>query len=784
MEIFGDTLMFGSVRSAPDDLDLGDLEVKTGQDAIFAIAEVMDRQRREVAERRAREDERCGEPRHEATDDGVIWEFVVVDEEFARIVGCELPEVAPCVLAVPGELGDLVVLELGPGACESLAGVEEIVCADCIQVIGPSAFRMCRDLRRLVLPDATANFDSSWVNQCRALEELVLPGMLERVDLEVFGVDGLRRLTIGMGTSTVEPGACANSKLALVHVDARNPFLATDCISIFERAHVGEDDGQMRLAAVAVPVEEYEVPVSCVEIGAKAFACCPELRSVTLPDGVQSIGAHAFSRTKLREFTAPTSLRRIEKRAFFRCRELEGVMLDEGLVEIGEEAFAESGITELRVPVSVRQLACDCVARTDVRCSGDDATLVIEDGGMLWLDERGVLYASDWDKWTGHLSHLLPVHADTETNDLSICPSRVLVGAMEPELVEYAVAPGCEIICERAFANMPRLQRVTLPEGVVEIGDAAFRGSRSLRSVHFPESLRSIGDEAFFDTALEGVYLPAAFEHLGKLALVTAGARSIGGRPSLVNVRVSPNCARFYHTGGLLCERTDEGTSRVVLYDESRADVTIPHEVDTLAPFAFGNATQLSSLAIGTNVRHIQDRALNVNCLIEHIRVDFVEPIQGHDCVDLHFPVTFRSLNEIVRGFNSMTYLNPEALLARYDACVVNMHDYDAKSMAPIDLYGQLTRIIGRLRDPLFLSENTRRMYGQILRDNLVEMCVAAARHDDRESVDALVDLGYLDRETLLPVIEAVGALQDAAMTGYLLELQRTLAGRGLDFEL
>ena len=107
----------------------------------------------------------------------------------------------------------------------------------------------------------------------------------------------------------------------------------------------------------------------------------------------------------------------------------------------------------------------------------------------------------------------------------------------------------------------------------------------------------------------------------------------------------------------------------------------------------------------------------------------------------------------------------------------INMHDYDAKSMAPIDLYGQLIRIIERLRDPLFLSENTRRMYGQILRDNLVEMCVAAARHDDRASVDALVELGYLDRETLLPVIEAVTKLQDAAMTGYLLELQRHLGG-------
>ena len=48
-----------------------------------------------------------------------------------------------------------------------------------------------------------------------------------------------------------------------------------------------------------------------------------------------------------------------------------------------------------------------------------------------------------------------------------------------------------------------------------------------------------------------------------------------------------------------------------------------------------------------------------------------------------------------------------------------------------------------------------------------------------------LVELGYLNRETLLPVIDAVGALQDAAMTGYLLEIKRRLFQHSaVDFDL
>lgn len=350
MEIFGDTLMFGSVRSAPDDIDLGDLEVKTGQDAIFAISEVMERQRREVEERRAREEGRCSEPRREVAADGVVWEYVVVDDAFARITGCVLPDDGMRELVVPGELGGLAVLELGAGACEMLEGVERAICADCIEAIGPSAFRMCRDLRVLVLPRMTTRFDSSWINQCRKLEELVLPGMLERVGPEVFEVGELARLTIGVGTTSVEPGAFANSRLAEVHVASGNPFLATDCISVFERVRVGEEDGGLRLAAVAVAQDEYEIPAGCVEIGAKAFACCSGLRRVVLGAGVQAIDAHAFARTGLCEVELPPGLRRIGKRAFFRCRELESLELPESLCEIGEEAFAQTGLAGLREP--------------------------------------------------------------------------------------------------------------------------------------------------------------------------------------------------------------------------------------------------------------------------------------------------------------------------------------------------------------------------------------------------------------------------------------------------
>ena len=83
------------------------------------------------------------------------------------------------------------------------------------------------------------------------------------------------------------------------------------------------------------------------------------------------------------------------------------------------------------------------------------------------------------------------------------------------------------------------------------------------------------------------------------------------------------------------------------------------------------------------------------------------------------------------------------------------------------------------------MSDRARRLFERTVRGNITDICVAVARHDDREAVDALLDLGFLDEESLLAAIEVVGELKDAAMTGYLLEVKRLrFGGSAMDFDL
>ena len=750
MEIIGDGMMTSTIKVDLDGLDAESDGILSGREAISALQHSVERLQEMIEARRQKERDRVVETREAHGADTTLWTYDVVDGEFARITECKTHETR---LEIPSQIDGLPVLELGADACAFLEDTEEIVCSAGIQVVGDSAFRNCRKLRRLVLPYSTMTFKSGWVRQCRMLKDLVLPGMLGRIDMDVFEIDSIETLTLGVATNEVSPGAFAKSKLKELLVPEENPYFTCSGPALFTKDFTC-------LVTLVKPCESLEIAEGCIEIAPKAFACCSGLVDVALPSTLESIEAHAFSRCALREIHFPPSLKHIAQRAFYRCRALAQVDFNEGLEEIDEEAFAGTAISSVRLTSTLCQLSRNAFEHTDVVYAGPQASCVIAPGAKLHLDAYGGLYRKH-----------------EKGNEL--------VFLMDTAATSYVVEDETRSIGPFAFARLSKLEEVRLPQGLESIGEGAFRSCTCLRRVSIPESLRFIREEAFYDTAIEEIYLPAAFESLGDRALVCAGARDENGTPSLHRVRVSPNCARFYVTGGLLCERVGDDDVRVVLYDGTRESVHVPLEVNEICPYAFANATNLHELYLNTHIRRVGNKALSVNCLIEHIHIDFEEPIEGHDEIDLHFPDTHRSIREISRGFDMATFISPEKMLARYDACVVNMHDFDAKNSSPVDLYDQAIRIFARLKAPLFLSANTKSMYLQIIHDNLEDMCEAIARHDDRDSIDMLVDLGFLNTETMLSCIERISKLQDAAMTGYMLEIKRRLFdGDALDFDL
>lgn len=91
------------------------------------------------------------------------------------------------------------------------------------------------------------------------------------------------------------------------------------------------------------------------------FSQCPELETVSLPEGQQSIGYGAFSYcSKLSSIIIPSTIETILDDAFANCSNLASINLPEGLKTIGKRAFyscSSYNFTSLTIPSTVTLLS-------------------------------------------------------------------------------------------------------------------------------------------------------------------------------------------------------------------------------------------------------------------------------------------------------------------------------------------------------------------------------------------------------------------------------------------
>ena len=91
------------------------------------------------------------------------------------------------------------------------------------------------------------------------------------------------------------------------------------------------------------------------KIGGDAFNGCANLKEVALPETaiLETIGIGAFENTALTAFNWPSTITAIPDRVFCDCTELISVTLPEGVTSIGINAFSNTALTTITIPASV-----------------------------------------------------------------------------------------------------------------------------------------------------------------------------------------------------------------------------------------------------------------------------------------------------------------------------------------------------------------------------------------------------------------------------------------------
>lgn len=344
------------------------------------------------------------------------------------------------------------------------------------------------------------------------------------------------------------------------------------------------------------------IPNKVATIGNFAFWSCSRLTEVIFEEEskVELIGKYAFGDCPLTNIAIPKSIHTISNSAFSYNYSLEDIKLPEGLVSIGEYAFSQCyALESILIPSSVTNIGegafsdCDFLERIDV-----------DQDNEAYISEDGVLYNKD-------------------KTILMQYPSRKPGGIFEiPNTVE--------IISDKACMNAEYLEKVIIPESLVEIGHSAFASSKKLEKVVFPtvSNIEIIGESAFNNCeSLKTITIPNSVsgienyafygcESLENLEFQEASIVEIIGYSAFsycsnLTEVILPNSVKdlgdyaFYHCDNIKSVVLSESMS-VINYNtfgecENLESVVIPDNIE-IKNNAFSYCSNLNSIEIGKGV--------------------------------------------------------------------------------------------------------------------------------------------------------------------------------------
>lgn len=248
-----------------------------------------------------------------------------------------------------------------------------------------------------------------------------------------------------------------------------------------------------------------------------------QLKSIVLPEGVESIGGVAFYKcSHLEEVTLSKSLLTIGKSAFAECLSLSDIVIPEGVQAIGDGAFLGcKGLKSVTMSDSVTSLGAlcfdSCTALERVRLSDNIAT--IQNSTFYWCTSLRELNIPSMlevvDCYAFCACAALP--------DITLPEGLKSIGEYAfmscQEFTEIDIPEGVTLMGQNCLGDCPKLERASLPESLQELGMNAFFGCSLLREVNIPESITELSSGLFQGCeSLESVVLPSKLKVVGDLA--------------------------------------------------------------------------------------------------------------------------------------------------------------------------------------------------------------------------------------------------------------------------
>ena len=212
----------------------------------------------------------------------------------------------------------------------------------------------------------------------------------------------------------------------------------------------------------------------------------------------------------------------IEEEAFYECRSLKSITIPEGVTSIGRNAFYWCSSLDIIHNNSNLELT---LGSYDNGCVAYYADAICDKNGNITYkkeknDEMEYLYTYDDFLFQKDSSGEYSLISYLGTNDTITLPIDINGSAYEITMKRSAknviIPNGIVSIEDNAFSNCWFLESITIPDSVTSIGNRAFSSCKSLESITIPDSVISIGERAFYDcSSLTSITIPDSVISIG-----------------------------------------------------------------------------------------------------------------------------------------------------------------------------------------------------------------------------------------------------------------------------
>ena len=524
------------------------------------------------------------------------------------------------------------VTRIGGGAFDECSKLTSITIPDAVKRIEADAFHGCSSLKSVTIGNSVDSILNWAFSGCTSLTTLKIPKSVKSIGDHAFrGCTSLKTVDIPDGVEHIGNSAfrdCSNLKLITI----ANSVKTIDKWA-FESVYVVVYPG----SATGKPWDANYVYSAIDENGflyddvekTKLAKYIGDNQDISIPEGVKIINDHAFSYSQLKSVTFPNSVESIGVCAFYNCTGLTSLVIPNGVTNIGAGAFYEcSGITSLTISGPVKTIdegafeGCDNIKELICNSNGIGQqfkkdtvleTLIIGDSVTIIPDEAFENCSGLTSVTLGKSLTTIGAYAFYYCDKLT----SITIPSSVKEIGIWAFA-GCDNIktltCNTNavgshFSGKSSIETVVIGDSVTSIPDNAFYGCRGLKSVTIPNSVESIGEYAFNNCGLNSINIPSSVTSIGKLAfrggplyVYYLGGKAEEGSPwgaNRVYKALDENGFLYYDT-----EKT-----QLAGYNGNKHDIIIPNSVKTISAEAFSGDTVITSVVIGDSVTAIEKYA-------------------------------------------------------------------------------------------------------------------------------------------------------------------------------